>query len=81
MGVGDQDSVWTLCNSLYSLRCIKFVREIFLYIFRDKAKPIARWGRKATGPKRIAGLPFNAERQPGFFMPKERRAGQYSEVR
>jgi hypothetical protein len=33
----------------------------------DIAKPIERWGRKATGHTLTAGSPFNLK-APGFFI-------------
>jgi hypothetical protein len=51
---------------IYKMLAINF--KACKYRYLEKAKPAARWGRKATGlvkEEKIAGLP--GRRQSGFF--------------
>jgi tetrahydromethanopterin S-methyltransferase subunit F len=44
--------------------------EIFAGLIKEKAKPIVRWGRKATGliQTQIAGLPLGFNQAIGLFF-------------
>ena len=50
--------------------CLSHYRYQILII---QAKPIARWGRKATGPYWIAGLHFSQETLRPFFFAATKR--------
>lgn len=50
-----------------SLQLNCFIHQLPILVGKDKAKPVVRRGRKATGPrKRIAGLPCYRG-SPAFF--------------